>query len=190
MKKPPKISSPDQIKSFRDLQRYFGIKNWDAVIVTDGSATTMDRPGGWGAVLIRANRLERQLVYGGGSHSTNNVAEMMAVYWPLMLLMEEGVGKKMGGYRVHVISDSQYVVDGLKQGSAVWTAKLKSNRSLWIAMHHAKRRGIIIVPHFVPRDTIDLNRLCHDLANVSRKRMLRDSVQEELKWNANETTPT
>lgn len=174
----------------RDLRRYFKIgSNWDAVIVTDGSATTVDKSGGWGYVLIRADQLTREMGWGGASNCTNTVSEMMAVFWPLMLLAEQKVGLKQGGYHVHVISDSEHVVKNLLVNNPATAGSIKANRPLWMALHHVKRRGLVIHPHHVPRDTIDLNRLCHDLANLSRKRMLRQSVQEELTWNVDETMP-
>jgi ribonuclease HI len=180
------IKSADQIKTMVDLQTFFQIKDWDAIIVTDGSGTVMEKAGGWGSVMIEQGEMVRSLFWGGASHATNNIAELMAVYWPLLALMERKSGLKKGGYQVHVISDSQYVVAGLKKSLEAH----KANKSLWAAIQQAKRRGIIICPHFVPRDTLAFNQLCHDLANAARRSMLPERIRGKFKWNEHETTPT
>jgi ribonuclease HI len=173
-KKPP-LSSPEQIKSLADLRSYFKIdKDWDAIIVTDGSATTWEHAAGWASVLLQKTVLEPYVDFGGARRGTNNVAEIMAAFWPLFYLAEKDFGQKEHGYLVHVISDSQYVANGinaLEKEGTMWASNASSNRPLWLAMLGCRRKGLKIRGHFVPRDTIDFNRLCHDMANFARIRM-------------------
>lgn len=125
--------------------------------------------------------------YGGMSNGTNNMAEILTVLHPLMYLANKDLGAKTDGTKVQVISDSQYVVEGLKQDNPIWVSKLSVNRELWMAIHMTRRRGLIIKSHHIPRDTIDLNKLGHDLANISRKRMI--GILSELPHDVYKSNP-
>jgi ribonuclease HI len=181
---------PASIRTFGDLLRFFRIPkdDWDAIIITDGSGTTHDKAIGWGAVLIENLSFIPQLFHGGKNHGTNNVAEVMAVLDPLSHLVHEKRGVKQGGYNVHVITDSEYVVNGLNQNSVTWAGKLASNREWWMAIQMTKRRGLIIKPHHILRDTIDYNRICHDLANLARRSQI--NLTKDLEWDIREVDPT
>ena len=160
--------------TLRSLLRYLKIKSddWDMLIVGDGSGTTWEKEMGWGSVLVEKGTFKRPVFHGGMSSGTNNMAEMMAVLHPLMYLVNSKKGVKDGGCRVHVVSDSEYVVNGLAHVSPVWANKLKVNRELWMAIHMTRRKGLIITGHHVRRDTIALQQLGHELANISRKSQL------------------
>jgi len=171
----PVIEKPEDIKTLTDLRAYFKITSWDAILVTDGSATTFDNPGGGAGVLFKRTEVQPQLCASAVSHVTNNAAELMAVFWPLFVLAERGLGAKNSGYVVHVISDSTYVVEGItnlmsSEGTS-WAMEYGSNRSLWLAMLGLKRKGIVMHAHYVPRDTIQPNKICHNVANHVRKQM-------------------
>jgi len=149
------------------------------LIVGDGSGTTWEKEMGWGSVLVEKNNFTRTLFHGGTSAGTNNMAELMAVLHPLMYLANNEKGEKPGGCKVHVISDSEYVVNGLKHTSPVWASKLKVNRELWMAIHMTRRRGLVITGHHVPRETIALHKIGHELANLSRVGQI--GMKKELK---------
>lgn len=83
-------------------------------VYTDGSCKFNPGPGGWGAVLVYGQR-EKELS-GGEESTTNNRMELTAAIEALKALKEP--------CRVHLCSDSKYVIDALEKGWAVsWRAK-------------------------------------------------------------------
>ena len=98
-------------------------------IFTDGACLGNPGPGGW-AVLLRANAQEREIV-GAEVHTTNNRMELMAAIAGLEALRHRS--------RVRVITDSQYVKNGITIWLVDWkkrhwmTASRKpvKNRDLW-----------------------------------------------------------
>lgn len=164
-----------------------GAADWDYIIVGDGSGTEWTNECGWGSVLIEKSTFERQVFYGSANHGTNNVAEVLAIMMPLMYLSNQKKGVRRDGAKVVVLSDSTYVVEGLRHTSPVWVSKLDRNRELWMAIHMSRRRGLTIYPHHIPRDTIDLNKLGHDLANLARKAQI--GLLDNLSWDPQQTNP-
>lgn len=176
-----RLKSPADIKTLPELRRYFHIGAWDAIVITDGSGTGWEHAIGWGAAVIEKGKIGLQLRSGAASHGTNNVAEIMAAFMPLFEFAEAEYGQRPDGFLVHVISDSQYVVSalaGVEEGGAEWAMGYSANRSLWLAVLGAVRKGIRIKAHYVPRGLLNFNKLCHDLANASRKRQA--AVGEDL----------
>lgn len=79
-------------------------------IYTDGACKGNPGPGGWGALLVCKGR-EREL-WGGASETTNNRMELTAVLEALRVLKRS--------CRVQVITDSQYVMQGITQWMPNW----------------------------------------------------------------------
>jgi ribonuclease HI len=79
-------------------------------IFSDGACKGNPGPGGWG-VLLRYGKHEKQL-YGGESQTTNNRMELTAVIRGLQTLKRPS--------RVRVITDSQYVKNGITQWIHNW----------------------------------------------------------------------
>ncbi len=96
---------------------------------TDGACKGNPGPGGWGALLRYKDR-EKEL-YGGEPDTTNNRMELMAVIKGLEALQRP--------VRVRIVTDSQYVKNGITQWIAGWkrngwrTASRQpvKNRDLW-----------------------------------------------------------
>lgn len=82
-------------------------------LYTDGACSGNPGPGGWGAILIHGpNRRE---LSGGEAETTNNRMEMMAVI--------RGIGALKRACRVHIHTDSTYVMKGITE----WMARWKTN---------------------------------------------------------------
>jgi len=160
------------VRTAEELVTAYGIANptgWDALVIGDGSGTTNERACGWGAVLLERTEPDQKVFSGSLSNGTNNMAELLAILQPLMDLTARKRGSKSGGLLVHVFSDSSYVVDGLNKPTSVLLASTAAaNRELWLALHGARRNGLVIVAHHVPRDTLSFQQLCHDTANACR----------------------
>ncbi|MBQ7714607.1 MAG: ribonuclease HI [Clostridia bacterium] len=83
-------------------------------IYTDGSCRFNPGPGGWGAILVYGKH-EKELC-GGEAQTTNNRMELTAAIEALKALKEP--------CKVHLCSDSKYLIDGLEQGWAkAWREK-------------------------------------------------------------------
>jgi len=84
-------------------------------LYTDGACSGNPGPGGWAFILRHPNSGKEIERVGGERHTTNNRMELMAVIEGLESLNRPSV--------VELYSDSQYVVNGLKQWMDGWKAK-------------------------------------------------------------------
>ena len=83
-------------------------------IYTDGACSGNPGPGGWGAILMYGQH--RRELSGGEANTTNNRMELTAVIEGLKALKEK--------CDVTVITDSQYVANGINLG---WAKSWKAN---------------------------------------------------------------
>ncbi len=102
----------------------------NVTIYTDGACVGNPGPGGYGIVLLYAEH--RRELSGGYQHTTNNRMELLAAIRGLEALKE--------CCEVRLLSDSQYVVNGIMKGWARrWRAngwrrnkdEFAENRDLW-----------------------------------------------------------
>ena len=108
-------------------------------IFADGACRGNPGPGGWGA-LLRYGEQEREL-WGGEAHTTNNRMELTAVIRALEVLQRPS--------RLHIVTDSQYVLHGITQWLAGWKrrgwrtadGKPVKNQELW------QRLDQLLAPH-------------------------------------------
>lgn len=82
-------------------------------LFTDGACSGNPGPGGWGAIL-RWRDVEKELS-GAEPQTTNNRMELMAVI--------EGLRAVNRSCRVHIVTDSQYVLKGVTEWLAGWKAR-------------------------------------------------------------------
>jgi ribonuclease HI len=150
------------------LLKYYEVSDWDHLIFSDGSGTITQKPCGWAAVIVTHKRLNPDSdkhglleVSGRFSHGTNNVAELLGVAFPLMLL--GGNDPTLLLRNVHVFSDSQMVVDC---GNGV--SRRRANLPLWSAITTASSQGLNVRYHWIPRDTFAYNKLADLLAGQER----------------------
>lgn len=104
-------------------------------LFTDGACKGNPGPGGWG-VLLRAGLAEKEL-FGGEPLTTNNRMELMAVI--------QGLGALKRPCHVRIMTDSQYVKNGVESWMANWkrkgwrtaAGKPVANQDLWQALDQA-----------------------------------------------------
>ncbi|HEX5414862.1 MAG TPA: ribonuclease HI [Chloroflexota bacterium] len=102
------------------------------VVFTDGSAEGNPGPGGYCALVRVPGQPDRELS-GGARHTTNNQMELTAAIVGLQAAVAEGAGA------ITVITDSEYLVKGMKSWLAGWvkkgwttsTGQPVKNRELW-----------------------------------------------------------
>lgn len=163
------------MKCTSTLRRYFKIapNNWDAIIICDGSGSVWDttdksRGMGWGSKLILANSAESFDFGGSATAGTNNIAEILALLQPLWYLEHIEAGLREGGCQVHVISDSQYVVQAINGDLLKFLHKVEKNRSLWFSVFGATRSGLVLTGHHVGREDLAIQKLIHDISHQTR----------------------
>src|SRR5215471_12302353 len=88
-KKPSSTSKarpPDPDEDVTELVRELVARgeSWDFLVVGDGSGSNWKRPIGWAARLVERASGQRQTFHGHANRGTVNVAEMMALLWPLL----------------------------------------------------------------------------------------------------------
>ena len=101
----------------------------EVAVFTDGACLGNPGPGGW-AALLRYKNVEK-CISGGETLTTNNRMELMAAIMALETLRKRS--------RVHLVTDSQYVKQGIEQWLARWMAsgwktsdkKPVKNQDLW-----------------------------------------------------------
>ncbi|MEY4013153.1 MAG: hypothetical protein RLZZ290_17 [Pseudomonadota bacterium] len=104
-------------------------------LFTDGACKGNPGPGGWGA-LLRFGSTERELC-GGETLTTNNRMELTAVI--------EGLNALTRPCEVCIVTDSQYVKNGVEQWMSGWkrkgwktaAGKPVANQDLWQALDSA-----------------------------------------------------
>lgn len=103
-------------------------------LYTDGACSGNPGPGGWAYILRHPGSGSEKEGHGGEKPTTNNRMELMAVIRGL-----EALGRPT---RVELFSDSQYVLNGLKEWMAAWkkrgwkTASKQpvKNQDLWMRL--------------------------------------------------------
>jgi len=127
------------------------------------------------------NQADWKRFWGFGNLGTNIVAETMAYVLPLMYLISEQ--KKLNARKLHIFTDCEHLL---------WSAnnrmKRKRNRQLWAMVDSFRASGLEITWHWIPRDTIELNKFGHNLANAARiagkdldKQVLADMNAQSVK---------
>lgn len=171
----------EDIQTLLDFRLFFDIKNdWDGILVTDGSGTTWDRPIGWAGTLVQRIESQPEAFCGTMSRGTNNTAEILGVLGAALFLAENEFGQREHGYKLYVVSDSQYVVRGLnalgqggEEGGPIWASRQSANRPLWLGLLGCQRKGLVFLARHVGRDILATNKFCHDLANAGRRAMIK-----------------
>jgi len=157
-----------KVKTISGLRRLLEIKDWDYIIIGDGSGTTWEKPCGWGCSMIENRTWVVEAFYGAFNQGTNIVAEIMAYVQPLLVLSERRERKCQsdGATLVHIVTDCQYVRN---TGNLRAAARGKKHRALWHLIDSLRRSGIIVKFHWIPRDLLKANQFSHTVANAARK---------------------
>ena len=114
----------------------------DVTVYTDGACSGNPGPGGWGAIITDGGERE---IAGAEPHTTNQRMELQAV--------AEGLAAVPGHRRVHIHSDSAYIVNCFLEGwwerweKNGWRNSQKkavANRDLWERILAETRRHDVV----------------------------------------------
>lgn len=89
----------------------------DVIVYTDGACSGNPGPGGWAAILKHLRTGKSTVMSGGEADTTNNRMELSAAIAGLKAI------KPTQRWRVRLVSDSQYVIYGLRDWVPGWVAK-------------------------------------------------------------------
>jgi ribonuclease HI len=128
----------------------------------DGSGTTRGNPGGWGTVLV-FGAVRRELC-GASTDATNNMMELTAAI--------KGFQALKTTCRVHVYSDSEYVVNCFRQSWYVGWRRKKwrgvKNVELWQELIRLAEQHDVTWHWVRGHSKVELNERCDRLAGGCR----------------------
>lgn len=165
------VPDPIEATSVAELMRGLKVGKWDVLMVTDGSGHTGDSPGGFCSLLV-IRQTGKVLMYHGSASSCNSQeAEVRAVFEGINGLVKLKLHKHVRGLRVHILTDSQQTCTQINKTDPLSTAAIKSHPLLWAGFRQARRLGISITGHHLPRNSNPLMCLMDEIAGLNRKLM-------------------
>ena len=146
----------------------------DVILYTDGACHGNPGPGGWAAILKHNASRQIKTFNGADPDTTNNRMELTAVIEGLRAL------KTSRRWRVHLISDSEYVLRGLNEWIKGWIAnnwrrgrKENSppvkNVDLWKTLHALVQQHDLTYEHVRGHSGHPENEECDRLATAAIK---------------------
>jgi len=155
----------------------------EVLLFADGSCSGNPGPGGWGCILRHVTTGREKELSGGHRATTNNQMELTAVIEGLKAI---DAGRPR---RIHVVTDSQYVVQGMTVWIHGWIAhRWRRGRSgppvknveLWKALHALAARHQVTFEHVRGHAGHPENERCDELATAATRRaMMRKALNEE-----------
>lgn len=162
--------------SLQKLLRHLkiGPDAWDILLVGDGSGSGWNGNAGWACIMIERETLERHVFYGACSPGSIGFAEIMPYFQALAWYHSNS---KQSGRRIHILTDSQYVVT---TGKREYKGSVRANRYLWSMFDWFKRQGTTITWHWKPRETTSLNRYVDDLSRQARLQLMNQDLIKKV----------
>jgi ribonuclease HI len=138
------------------------------LLFTDGACSGNPGPGGWAFILKHPASGSEREESGGEGDTTNNRMELMAVI--------QGLSALKSRTRVELWSDSQYVLNGLKEWMDGWKKKgwktagkqPVKNQDLWMALDELKSKHQITFHWVRGHNDHPENERCDQLAVAAR----------------------
>jgi ribonuclease HI len=146
-------------------------------LITDGSCLGNPGPGGW-AFILRYGSHERE-GYGYSSHTTNNRMELTAAIEGLKCLKQPCL--------VEIITDSQYVKNGITQWIENWKRrgwktgdkKPVLNKELWVELDALVAQHTVTWQWTKGHASHDDNNRCDELAQDAARRQVSSRATAE-----------
>ncbi len=176
------------------LLSFLQIRDWDLLLVGDGSGVGWSHPIGCATVLIDRATGERKMFAMGMNAGTITVAEMMPYAYALLwYTSEQGPGKhrttSVAGagmpFQVHIITDSKHVADAGNHRQ-----QRTSHRPIWAMFDKFASMGYQLRFHHVKRSRVDLNVWADLAAGFARQRMLEFDSDVMSAWQIRNNLPS
>ena len=148
-------------------------KTPEVYLFTDGACSGNPGPGGWAFILRHPATGAEKVRSGAERDTTNNRMELMAVI--------EGLRALNRGTAVEVVSDSQYVLNGLESWMAGWKKKgwklankqPVKNQDLWMALDELKAKHSLTFTYVRGHAGHPENERCDELAVEAYRNLMR-----------------
>lgn len=180
----PDVLPPKAQLTVKQCCKELGIKEWDHLIIGDGSGSTWDHAIGWASVTITRATDRYKIRWGGMDTGTVNFAEIMAYLQPLTFLQSEAENKRerTGGRRsaqiIHIITDSQYCQ--LTGDSRSRMISANKNGGLWRCFDVFQRQGFVLHWHWMARERSNLNSYVDKLSKLARELVKGYNIRERM----------
>lgn len=149
------------IIAMNNLIKELDIKDFDVVLVGDGSGTIYKKASSWACWHYLKSSGSLDLHFGTFSFGTNNFAELIPYVSVLWL---DAYTKPAIPRDVVIVSDSELTV---KQGTGEYAKN--ANGILWSGLDYARSAGYNITWKHVKRNSNPLNAKCDEVAGRLRK---------------------
>lgn len=154
----------------------------EVILFTDGACSGNPGPGGWAAILKHPRTGTVKKLSGGEPQTTNNRMELTAAINGLKALK---TGRRC---RVHLVSDSEYVIRGLTEWREKWvannwrrgkksTSEPVKNEDLWRELDALTRQHDMTFEHVYGHSGHPENEECDRLAVAAMDEVRRSSLR-------------
>lgn len=155
-----------------------GIRQYDVLILGDGSGSGWQTPSGWAATLIDRETHGRKLFFGAMNAGSINLAELMP-YFQALVWFHAQHGKarleRRGTLQVHIITDSNVIATQGRAAANLIEPLPKVQQPIWAGMREFVRLGYQLNFHWAQRCDSSLNRVADLLAGLSRRQLIDSS---------------
>ncbi|MDO4550451.1 MAG: ribonuclease HI [Planctomycetia bacterium] len=149
-------------------------KNAVVYLYTDGACSGNPGPGGWAYILQHPGSGKEKTASGAEWETTNNRMELMAVI--------EGLRALNRPCAVEVISDSQYVLNGLKSWMDSWKQKgwrlsnkqPVKNMDLWMILDELKEKHSLTFTYIRGHSGHPENERCDQMAVAAYRELQKN----------------
>lgn len=149
------------IEPLDDMLARLEIRNWDWLLVGDGSGTSLDHACGWSCVAVGRREGVRHTLAGACSHGTSQFSEIMAVMHGVAWLCQYTKRSRHTEYgrrsylNVHVLTDNANCRQSAQK--APGERPDAGFAPFWSMFDGFERQGLILHWHHVRRETVGLN---------------------------------
>jgi hypothetical protein len=163
-------------------------RDWDLVLVGDGSGSNWKIGAGWACVSIeRLHEEEPRVWFGAMNRGTVNLAEMLAYVQPLTWYAAKVDHEiHVSHHRdkltrnVHIITDSDYCRDVGTTGGEL----IRANGPIWQIFKIFSRYGIFLHWHWRPREDVALNVYVDALSKAARLTLDQHDPQKAVEQSS------
>lgn len=170
------------------------VESPDVILFTDGACSGNPGPGGWAAILKHPRTRRIKKLSGSERRTTSNRMELRAAIEGLRSLKTPLHGAIAKRWRVHLVSDSEYLILGLTEWIKGWiahdwrrgrkaTSPPVKNVDLWKTLHELVQQHQVTYEHVRGHTGHPENEECDRLAVAEIKALQR--AAKDAAWLEN-----